>query len=248
MGKNYIPSKKQQDKIREDIIGMRFGRLTVQSYSHSQKSEKWAGYKHYYNCICDCGNTYIGERNSLKSGNTQSCGCIRSEMLIKRNKDTGILHGDSKKYRWLYGIWIAMKSRCENPLNKCYSFYGGNGIQVCPQWHDWEQFKQWALNNGYQDNLTIDRIDFSGNYEPSNCRWADCQTQANNKRNNKYITYQGRTQSLSDWCRELGLNYDRTKQRINACSMTPDEAFNLPKYFTQKECDNKVSKRKQQTF
>jgi hypothetical protein len=232
LGKNYIPSTKQQDKIRTDMIGMRFGRLIVQSYSHSKKNEGRAGYKHYYNCICDCGNTYVGERNALRFHNTESCGCIHSETLIKRNQETASHNGDSKEYQRLYNIWYSMRNRCDSLSNKDYRYYGGKGVKVCNEWYEWENFKQWALGNGYEEDLTIDRIDVDGDYKPSNCRWVTMQVQANNKTVNHYITYDGRTQSLSDWCRELNLDYDRTKQRINACGMTPEQAFTLPKYYT----------------
>lgn len=243
MSKQYIPLNEKQDKIKTDIIGVRFGRLIVQSNSHSEKCTKSNGSKHYYNCLCDCGNTCIKERCYLKYGNTSSCGCIRSEMLAKRNKETASLHGDSKRYERMHNSWSAMLNRCEHINNKNYDLYGGRGIRVCDEWHKWEVFRDWALNNGYNDGLTIDRIDRNGNYEPSNCRWVTMDVQANNKSNNKYITYQGRTQSLADWCRELDLDYDRTKARLNSCNMTTEQAFELPKYYTQKECNNKVSKR-----
>lgn len=114
-------------------------------------------------------------------------------MLAKRNKETASLNGDSKKYKRMHNSWSAMLNRCEHTNNKNYDLYGGRGIKVCDEWHKWEVFRDWALNNGYQDGLTIDRIDGDGNYEPSNCRWVTMDIQANNKSNNKYITYQGRT-------------------------------------------------------
>lgn len=243
MSRKYTPSTKQQDAIKDDMIGVRFGRLVVQSYSHAEKRKDCNGSRHYYNCLCDCGNTCIIERNSLRSGNTSSCGCIRSEMLAKRNKETASLHGDSKRYERMHNSWSAMLNRCEHTNNKNYDLYGGRGIKVCDEWHKWDAFRDWALDNGYNDGLTIDRIDSNGNYEPSNCRWVTMDIQANNKSNNKYITYQGRTQSLADWCRELNLDYCRTKARLNSCNMTPEQAFEFPKYYTQKECDNKVSER-----
>lgn len=136
-----------------------------------------------------------------------------------------------------------MLNRCEHTNNKNYNLYGGRRIKVCAEWHKWETFRDWALDNGYKYGLTIDRIDRNGNYEPSNCRWVTMDVQVNNKSNNKYITYQGRTQSLADWCRELELDYFRTKARFNSCGMTPEQVFELPRYYTQKECNNKVSKR-----
>lgn len=234
MSRKYIPSTRKQDKVRTDLIGMRFGLLVAQSYSHSVKNSTSNGYKHYYNCLCDCGNVCIVERQSLKYSNTRSCGCLRSKQLITRNKETASRNGDSVKHERLYDIWGAMFQRCTNPNSKGYQYYGGKGIKICDEWHDWERFKQWSLSNGYQDALTIDRIDTNGNYEPSNCRWVDTIVQANNKTTNKYITFNNKTQSLAEWCRELNLDYDRTKQRINACNMTPEQAFTLPKYYTQK--------------
>lgn len=221
---------------------MRFGLLVVQSYSHSVKNPTSNGYKHYYSCLCDCGNMCIVERQSLKYGNTRSCGCLHSRQLISRNKETASRNGDSVKYERLYDIWGAMFQRCTNPNSKSYKYYGSKSIKICDEWHDWERFKQWALSNGYQDTLTIDRIDTNGNYEPSNCRWVDTIVQANNKTTNKYITFNDKTQSLAEWCRELNLDYNRTKQRINACNMTPEQAFTLPKYYAQRHSGNKLIK------
>lgn len=216
-----------QKDIISDIIGKRYGRLVVISYSHNIKNNnKRVGYKHYYNCKCDCGNNCIVERNSIKYGNTQSCGCIHKQQLSDRNKQTARLNGDSSnKYMKLHNSWSAMKNRCLSNKNIHYENYGGRGITICDDWLDWNKFKNWAINNGWKSGLTIDRIDINGNYEPSNCRWVDYGVQANNTRHNKMITYNSKTQSLASWCRELNLNYDRTKARLNNCGMTVEEAF-----------------------
>jgi hypothetical protein len=134
-----------------------------------------------------------------------------------------------------------MKKRCYYTKCNRYNYYGGRGIKLCDEWNDrtiirisgigytkgFLAFKKWALENGYQDNLSIDRIDVNGNYEPSNCRWVTKRVQANNCRNNKYITYKGKTQSMADWCRELGLDYVLMQQRFYK-GWTPEKAFKTP--------------------
>lgn len=125
-------------------------------------------------------------------------------------------------------IHSCMKYRCSNPNIVIYKNYGGRGIKVCKEWLNPEivktktgivskgylAFEKWALENGYQDNLTIDRIDVSGNYEPSNCRWVTMKIQDNNRRNSTSITYKGKTQTLAQWCDELDLCYNKTYKRI----------------------------------
>lgn len=134
-----------------------------------------------------------------------------------------------------------MKKRCYNPNHNQFKNYGARGIKLCDEWNDRElvkisgfrytkgylAFKKWALENGYADNLTIDRIDVNGNYEPSNCRWVDWRTQNNNRRNNHYLTYKGKTQSMAEWCRELGLNYILICNRIRS-DWSVEKAFEKP--------------------
>lgn len=224
----------KQKEIENDLIGKKFGRLTVESYSHKEKKDNSAGFLHYYNCICECGNKYLAERNSLKYGNTKSCGCIHKEQLIKRNKDAAKLCGDSIKYKRLHNIYSAMIDRCYSKNNKKYNNYGGRGIVVCGEWlNDWNCFKNWALINGYSDELTIDRINVDENYEPNNCRWATNKEQANNKTNNKYLEYNGEVKTLSEWCDELNLPYHTIKARLNKLGMTVEEAFNTPKQWKE---------------
>jgi len=213
-----------------DIIGLRFGRLIVESFSHKVK-KKTVGNFHYYNCICDCGNYKIVERDSLKFGKTKSCGCIHSELTSTRNKESAKYKGESSSiHARLLRIYRQMKHRCYNELDSNYINYGGRGIIVCDEWiNDYYCFKEWALVNRYTDDLTIDRINVNGNYEPSNCKWSTYKEQANNTRTNKMIEYHGETKTLSEWCDELGIEYFRTKARFNTCNMTPTQAFELPK-------------------
>ena len=214
----------------DNIVGKKFGRLTV---LNNHKSENGMI---LWECECDCDkHTHIWvDKGRLNSGNTQSCGCIRCEKLIQWNKDyleNYIPHSVKEEYPRLYNTYIGMKMRCLNPNNTHYNSYGGRGITICDEWlNSFNSFKEWAFENGYEENLTIDRINVNGNYEPNNCRWTDMKIQANNKTNNKYLEYQGRVQTLSQWCEELGLDYYRTKARLNTCGMTVEQAFNKNYY------------------
>ena len=115
----------------------------------------------------------------------------------------------------------------QNDTNdKFYLDYGGRGIKVCDEWKDdFQAFYDWAMSNGYDESLTIDRIDNDGNYEPSNCRWVDMRTQANNTRRIHAITYMGKTQSMMDWCKELNLDYYTIRSRINIYHWSAEKAF-----------------------
>lgn len=139
----------------------------------------------------------------------------------------------------LSSIYRAMKRRCYYSKDKRYASYGGRGIKICDEWLNPEiiitekgrssrgyiTFKEWAISNGYKDNLTIDRIDVNKGYSPENCRWVDLETQANNTRRNKYVTYKGKTQTLPQWCRELKLDYNKIRQRIFTYHWSIDKAF-----------------------
>lgn len=185
-----------------DLTGQRFGKLIVIRPLETDNR----GYKHYL-CQCDCGNQKEVSSRGLRRGSTKSCGCYRSE--ISRNKAIRLLdqttHGMSKTR--LYHIYYGMKARCYNPNNHKYKNYGGRGITICDEWmNSFESFRDWSLANGYRDDLSIDRINSDGNYEPSNCRWADNITQENNRTNNTIYEYKNIFHTQKEWCELLGCN------------------------------------------
>jgi len=185
----------------KDMIGKRFGRLTVIEFAgmNYRRSATWR-------CLCDCGNEKIVDGNPLRMGTVRSCGCLNDE---KRHISRPRTHGMSNTR--IHRIWRAMKARCHNTNDE---LYGGRGISVCNEWNRFEPFYKWAKENGYADNLSIDRIDPNGNYCPENCRWADASTQAKNKRPKSTLTINGETHSLKEWASITGIKYPTLWKRM----------------------------------
>lgn len=180
---------------KRDLTGQRFGRLTVieEEPIRIHNRIKWS-------CRCDCGNVTSVYGCHLTTGQSTSCGCFNKEQTSKANLKHGM------RNERLYNIWSHMKARCSNEKTAQYADYGGRGIKVCDEWLSFKSFSEWALNNGYRDDLTIDRIDVDKGYSPDNCRWANIEQQANNKRNTAYITVDGVKMSIADWQRRIGKN------------------------------------------
>lgn len=189
----------------KDLTGQRFGRLIAVEKTgiNTAKQSLWL-------CKCDCGREVVIRGYCLTNGSTKSCGCYRREL-----GSWGKSHNRSK-YKRLYNIWLKMKRRCYNKKEKYYYNYGGRGIKVCNEWlHNFDAFRKWAFENDYQENLTIDRIDNNGNYEPSNCRWANRQQQNRNTRRNRYLTFNGETKVASDWATITGIGLYTLLYRLN---------------------------------
>lgn len=204
------------------LVGKRYGRLKVISKEENTRSK--GGKSHVmYLCECDCGNRLIVKAENLRSGNTQSCGCL----AIDRTKEKSTKHGLTRDR--LYHVWNGMKDRCYNPNSESYHNYGGRGITVCDEWRDnFQAFYDWATENGHKEYLTIDRINNDGNYEPSNCRWATNKEQQRNKRNNFILNYNEESMTLSAISEVTGINASTLRSRLEK-GLSIDEAVNYQK-------------------
>ena len=188
-----------------DLIGEKFGRLTVSEFAGIRTSPSGTKRK-MWKCLCDCGAEKVVSEANLKNGSTKSCGCWKTSLLCKYNTTHGGAHDR------LYEIWKSMKWRCSNPKDRRYSTYGGKGVTVCEEWkNSYEAFKSWAYANGYDENAelgecTLDRIDNNGDYEPSNCRFANRITQANNTSRNHFVELNGCKMTIAEFARVMNID------------------------------------------
>lgn len=208
---NFIGSQDQCHNTRPahnslNLSGRRFSRLLVLEKSitricrNGDKKSRWV-------CQCDCGETLVVDGSSLTTGNTTSCGCLAKEKTSERSTS----HGQSKTRT--YRIWRSMHTRCENKKCLSYADYGGRGIKVCERWGSFENFlKDMGEAVG---GASIERKNNDGNYEPSNCHWADRYTQSRNKRNNRMLTLDGVTKCMKDWANSLGMNQSSLAERLD---------------------------------
>ena len=194
--------------------GSKYGALVVVSYTGERDS---SGRKKYL-CACDCGSMVVRTDRYLtrKGMKTYSCGCKCGE--------SHKTHGYAKTDGRLYRIWRAMRWR-SSERNTTDKTYREKGVKCCEEWNDYLNFRNWALNNGYGDNLSLDRINNNGDYSPENCRWADKYTQANNTSANHLITVNGETKTLSEWSDEKGINYSTLRSRVNRSHLTGEAIF-----------------------
>jgi hypothetical protein len=189
----------------KNLLGCHFGRLTVIGYAGKDKENhsKWL-------CRCECGNSTAATGYNLEAGKILSCGCLRREQAGRLN------YKDGRSNTRLYSIYRNMLLRTENPKVDCFKFYGGRGIKICSEWrHDFQAFRAWSLSHGYQENLSIDRIDNDKGYSPENCRWVTDNAQFNNRRSNCAITFRGETKTKAEWARAIGIDYHTLCTRLN---------------------------------
>lgn len=187
------------------IIGERFGRLVVVEFAGIAKDRqsKWK-------CACDCGGYKVVARGSLKSGKTQSCGCLRRESEAV-NRSKAKTHGMSKTAT--YRAWSSMIQRCTNENTHSYKHYGARGVSVCEKWVD--SFSSFYADMGECPiGMSLDRIDVNGNYEPGNCRWVDAKTQARNRRNNVKTVFEGKEVVVADLAEEHGIKLATMRSRV----------------------------------
>ena len=192
--------------------------------------------KRLWEIKCGCGETFIAQPSST-NGRCRNCG-------YKYNSVARSVHGEApgkgKHSTRLYNIWACMRDRCNNSNERAYQYYGGRGISVCDEWKDYLLFKKWALDNGYNDSLTIDRIDVNEGYSPQNCRWATMLEQSNNRRSNHYLTFNGKTASIADWARKTGISASAIRQRINIYGWSVEQALTIPSKKGNNQCLRKA--------
>lgn len=196
--------EKKQKKPTQDFTETKVNMLNVKERVYINNNPFWR-------CVCDCGKEIFVRHTRLTHGQ-KSCGCHSTKILVERNTKHG------KRSTKIYTQWANMRARCNNPKHKFYSDYGGRGISVCREWDNlkdgFENFYKWSMANGYSDELSIDRIDNNGNYEPLNCRWATSKEQCNNRRNNVFLEYNGETHTMSEWSEIIGIKTDTIFKRL----------------------------------
>lgn len=191
-----------------DLSGQRFGRLTVVARAENiGKQTAWL-------CKCDCGQSVVVMGLNLKRSNTRSCGCLWKDKVPQTNMEINTRHGES--HTKLHRAWCNMRYRCFNTRCKDYGNYGGRGITICDEWRKYEAFRDWSLDNGFEEGRSLDRIDVNGNYCPNNCRWVSEKVQQNNKRNNRYLTFNGVTHTVQEWSDITGIGWTTIAGRLKA--------------------------------
>ena len=220
----------------KDLTGDRFFRLTVlyrtKNKVYNRKNKKVS--KTTWHCICDCGTEIDVVGESLKQGLTKSCGCwndeCRKNPSIKCHTSNTLDWRKDSEYNWLYERYRGILRRCGYCSNQENKNYKGRNIKVDSLWlEDYNNFKIWALNNGAQKDLTIDRIDVNGNYEPNNCRWITCKIQQRNKTNNRLVEYKGKLLTLAELAENHNIDYRLLRERIIKQKWSVERAVSTPK-------------------
>ena len=178
-------------KYGVDRVGMEYGMLKIISKDNDRSHDGII----FWNCLCKCGNMTSVSASHLLTGHTRSCGCLTKRTGTDSPQYEHGYNGQDRIYR----IWNNMRDRCYCKAASSYKRYGAKGITICDEWDNFLTFREWALKNGYSDNLTLDRIDNSGNYCPENCRWTDAKIQARNRSSNRMLEYNDEVKCMSDW-------------------------------------------------
>lgn len=184
-----------------DLTGKKFGRLTVIERDYEKKSGGKTP-RVYWKCSCECGNITVVQSDSLRSGYTTSCGCYGKEQRLKVQTKHGLSGTRIER------IYYNMISRCYNSNTPKFKNHGGRGIKVCEEWlgeNGLTNFNEWAINNGYDKSLTLDRINNDGDYAPNNCRWTTNEIQHKNRRTTIYIEFNGERKTVQEWSKELDI-------------------------------------------
>ncbi len=191
--------------LKNDLTGRRFSRVLVLSRAPNKNGRV------RYSCICDCGTKFETLGQHLVGGSTKSCGCLNRELASDRMKVMNHVSYDTNTR--LYRTWKNMKNRVRQ-FHRNSKRYFERGISVCDEWQSFEPFMKWALNNGYSDGLTLDRIDNNKGYSPENCRFVDMTIQGNNKENNHYVLFRGEKLTIAEISRRYGISYGLIKDRV----------------------------------
>lgn len=229
--KAIIYNQEQLPNSIIEMLGKKYGKLLIQGVSYkkpvfSKKENRIKKYIYFVKCKCDCGKEKIINAETIKRQKVFSCGCYIKEKL---KKGLNVKHGLTNHR--LYHIWCCMKNRCYNVNYLEFKYWGGKGVSICDEWkNNFENFYNWAIDNGYKDNLSIDRIDGNKNYCPENCRWATAKEQANNQRNNKLIFYKNQTKTLAEWCNFFGVKYSLVRDRIYRYNWSFEKAITTKRY------------------
>lgn len=203
-----------------DITGQRFGRWTVLRFDQKK------GRENYWWCVCDCGTEKSVATSPLNLGKSTSCGCFQREDASRRVATHGYCRKNDRRPE--YSIWRGMLTRCENPNEPAYRNYGGRGITVCEQWHDFATFLK-DVGNRPSPDYSLDRIDNSKGYEPGNIAWATNKEQANNTRVNRIIEIDGTTKTLAQWCDALGIKRQTVQSRLTRGWNEKDAVMKSPR-------------------
>lgn len=200
-----------------DLTGMQIGYWLINGPAPPMYDKRGRTIK-MWDCTCRCGTRKDVRDAEIRRGESSSCGCY--------NREISSTHHSSRTR--LYEIWHGMKQRCNNPRSKDAHNYSERGIAICQEWNDsFESFRDWAISNGYQDGLSIDRIDVNGNYCPENCRWSTASEQCRNTRVNHLLTFNGKTQPIASWADETGIDYYTLSKRIEK-GWSVDRALTQP--------------------